>query len=63
MSDIEEIKKTVLAICSQHHPDIPAGLIEAVLDIEAQFAMDRSETFRRLSQVIENYVNSQESLK
>lgn len=60
MSDINELKKTLLKIRNESYQDIPEAIISEILSIQDKYAQDRSESFKQIRRIIEDHVNSLE---
>lgn len=58
MSDIIELKKTLLVIREESFTDIPEDLVCKILDIQAEYEKDRTEASKRIRRAIEDHVES-----
>lgn len=58
MSDIIELKKTLLRIREDSFSEIPEALICKILDIQSEYAKDRNEASKRIKRAIEDHVDS-----
>jgi hypothetical protein len=51
-----ELLETIEAIRAKEFSDLPAALVKQIVLIERDFMENRQEAFKRLSQVIDNYL-------
>lgn len=58
MSDTNELKKTLSKIRDKSFQGIPEELVHRILEIQAEFARDRSEALKRIKRVIDDHVES-----
>ena len=58
MSDIKELKKTLLDIRNSQFGEIPEELITTILSLQDIYAQDRSEAYKKIKKIVDEYVNS-----
>ena len=57
MTPDEELLDTIEQIRRERFPDLPAGLVKAIVATEQEFPDNRSEAFRRISDAIDEHLN------
>jgi hypothetical protein len=60
MTEISELKTTILKLREEKYPDLPAELIDEILSIEADWIDDKGQAFRRVAQAVDKYMTEQE---
>lgn len=56
-SNLNELIKTVEAICLEKYPDIPKELIAEIVQIEFEYQDERNVASEKVAALITNYVN------
>ena len=57
---LTDLEATVERVRTERFPTLPADLVAAILKIEAESVEDRSEATRRVSGVIQTYLDSKD---
>jgi hypothetical protein len=59
----QELLDTIEDIRKQKFPELPADLVKQIVLIEKDFTDNRQEAFRRISSVIDEYLNNNPAAK
>ena len=63
MTGNRELLDTIEQLRSQKFPELPVELVEQIVAVEIAFTENRQESYKRISQIIDSYLNDRSSVQ
>jgi len=60
MNETEDMAQVIEKLRSERFPSLPKDLVKHILEIEVEFYEDRGQVFKRIEEIVEQYLDTEE---